>query len=80
MNYPNELAERDYLNSIIGPPKEPDQINNLRIRYIGEDKAVVEVVKETPHWSELPKPVSMVGTREYGDNDKSSPEQNLEED
>lgn len=74
--YPDDLATRDWYDSILGKGKgDPD----MYIKFIGEDKAQVEISSGDVHWSELPKPVNQFSPRIFGDNDKSSPEMNMEE-
>lgn len=79
----------DYMDDVLDHPyvgASQDEISLLEsieaeypVRWVGRDKIVVERRIENPHWSELPKPVTSFAPREYGDNDKSSPEQNWDE-
>lgn len=41
-SYPDDLEQRDYYDGILGPPQEDERVNDLRIRYVGEDKVIVE--------------------------------------
>lgn len=78
--YPDDLAERDYYDENLSRGKGDGDIygyeGELNIRYIGTDKVIVERKTDSTHWSELPKPVNTWPPREFGDNDKSDPEQN----
>lgn len=57
----------DYLDGIIGDDIiEPDEVGTV-VRYIGVDKAVVDISRESPHWSDLPPPVAIPKERELGD-------------
>ncbi len=62
----------------IYPGQKPDNI-----KFIGTDKAVIELKRENGlHWTEqeaMGFKTAVFSPREYGDNDKSSPEQNMEE-
>jgi hypothetical protein len=69
------------------PGRDPDfadkhlddsRINDLPVRWIGRDKAQVQLQRPL-HWSENTLPTMSFGPREYGDNDKSDPAQNWEE-
>jgi hypothetical protein len=75
----DDLDERNYYDGLLGKGAgDPDNI-----RWVGRDKAMVQLRTESGiHWSEraamgyVAQPLS---PREFGDNDKSDPEMNLEE-
>lgn len=63
-DYPDDLAERDYYDSLLGKGKGDPE----RIRWVGEDKATVQLTRIGNE------------PRDFGDNDKSDPfNQELEE-
>lgn len=68
--------DEDYWASVI----EPDELQDINVRWIGKDKVSVQVDRSIPHWSELPEPVAMeVPSWDFGDNNKRDPENNWEE-
>jgi hypothetical protein len=73
--YPDDLAERDYYDSLLGAGKgDPDNI-----RWIGEDRAEVHRQVENVHWSELPKSTYVFPPRDWYDQD-NNPASPLEQD
>lgn len=76
-------SEDEYYNDLLGEKGNPDFYKPANIRYIGQDKAVIErqPIFNGMHWSEqlaLGYKVEPLSPKVYGDNDKSDPFNNID--
>lgn len=78
MSHGRPDSQQENLDDILGNGRgDPDLPSGGRWVGTGLDTATVKIV-DNPHWSELPTLINDFPPREYGDNDKSDPEQNWE--
>lgn len=82
------MTEEQHYNSVLGYPDDyspqerahDEKIAGIKKRYIGVDQPQVYFSPiERTHWTQLPKATHKYEPKEYGDNDKSDPENNWEE-